>query len=478
MARLGPWDPNLYTDNPWHARPFMRGETDDLPFDRDSIVLYSSYTEAIFWKESETPDNITNAKSVLESKILNPTNTDYGDEAVASQKDVTENAKAIWLGIFPTAKLHALWKQEEDDLKDIDHGAVLEIHLPTEPMQCLIDSPPGSGESGILVRNSKDFINKIGSGSRKKAVQELRRRLKKVAKVDSNFAERNFEQAELVQFATPYRAHLDNVTQVWTPTFTKGHVFMSIDKYLENIRSQESESPTFSIERELKEEYREHEKLRNTAEKLRRSVIASNLNDNRSTMGEDSMLTKAKKLRLNKQEASNLSKAKLDEIEKKLSDPSNYSDYKDWSRRLSQHDDFLKKEIKPYVEAQYQIKEILEEMAEDFSFFQALINDHKYSFGRKIRTCHELVKYSKEIETSSKAFYNSVLKIDEREKEKLRAEDWKNGEEAKEFEMKANQGLLNIISNLPDLRPLESNLEKNPKEWLIIEARSVRGELS
>ena len=117
-------------------------------------------------------------------------------------------------------------------------------------------------------------------------------------------------------------------------------------------------------------------------------------------------------------------------------------------------------------------------MAEEFSFFQKLKGVHDFSFGPKIRTCYEVVEHRQEIERGCKAFYNYIIKVDEREKEKLKKKDWQSGEEVREFEIEANQGLLNIASKLPDLRPLESNLEKNPKEWLFIEAKSIRGELS
>lgn len=490
MARLGPWKPKLYNGNPWHPRPFMRGETNDLPFDRDSIVLYSSYTEAVFWDESETPDNITNAKSVLETRVLNPTNTDYGDEAVASEKDVTENAKAIWLGIFPTAKLHALWKQKSERGKNIDHGAVLELHIPTEPLQCLIDAPPRSGETGVLVKNSEDFVEKVGFGSREQAVQNLRQRLKKVTKVDSNFKGEalnknysgDFQTAELVQFATPYQAHLENVTRVWTPTFTKGHSWVPINKYLENIQSQSANTPTFSMEKELGEEYKEHEKLRKAAENLMKAVLRENI-EGTSNSAPQELFSGAKRLTAGnpdlgekkgkkwkkevKREIRSLSDEELETlIEEKRKRMSNNS-Y--WGR-----DRYLENHVEPYVQAQYQIEEVLEEMAQEFSFFQKLRGVHDFSFGPKIRTCYEVVEHRKEIEKGSKAFYNSIVKIDEREKEKLKKKDWQNREKIREFEIEANQGLLNVASKLPDLRPLKSNLQSNPREWLFMEAKSIR----
>lgn len=324
------------------------------------------------------------------------------------------------------------------------------------------------------MKNSKDFFEKIGFGSREQAVQNLRQRLRKVAKVDSNFvgqasvkrglsSQGGFQQAELVQFATPYQAHLNNVTRVWTPSFTKGHSWIPIEKYLENIQSQNTKTPTFSIEKELKEEYEEHEKLRKAAENLRRSVLKNQPQGTTTSNAPEGLFSLAESLTYSEEYGKKLSRQEVENPE--------------IDSKPSLFDMYLEGYFQPYVKAQYQIEEVLEEMAEEFSFFQKLKGVHNFSFGREIRSCYELLKYRQEVERGSKAFYNSILEVDEREKEKLKKKDWGDGKEVRKFEIESNQGLLNIASKLPDLRPLESNLEKNLKEWKRIELKSARGEL-
>jgi hypothetical protein len=477
MARLGPWNPELYEGNPWHARQFMRGETDDLPFDRDSIVLYSSYTEAIFWEESETPENVANSRSVLETKLLSPTNTEYGDASIATDK-ITEDSKAIWLGMFPTAKLHALWKQEREGGKNIKDGAVLELHLPTEPLTCLIDAKPGSTsgtfnsekDSGVNISSSEEFIEKLGSGSRENAVKELRERLRKVASVESNFkGGGNFVTAELVQFATAYNAHLDNVKRVWTPKFSKGHTWLPIEKYLENIESQDSGSPTFDLEREVEKEYKEHEKLRKASEDLRFAVRQNH--PGQTSAGRPKWIFFwPEHVMFNREDVENLSKQDLERLveEKAKSIDSETGQF--------EKKKYIENTIKPYVYAQKDIKEVFREMSK-FTSLKKLTGIKDFSFGRKIRTCHEAIEYKEEIDRYTKAFHNSVVKLDETEKKKLKEEDWGNREKIREIETKGNEALLEMASKIPDLRPLKDNIERETEEWLRIEAMNMRGEL-
>lgn len=235
----GPYRKKHYQGDPWHLKPFLKGNRVTFPYQHDSVVLYTGVNKHIFFNKDsdERPRKSRNPKSVLEQGVLNPGNQGGGDSE--AEGTATEG---IFFGMLPVAKNYATHHSH-----DSVGGAVLEIQIPSKILKTIVEknagpkeiqayiqekgsSPPSSWYNNIFKPpNALEKMRKVyGSPN------QLRKRVLQ--------AEEQGSKGEAIQWVVEQEIPLKYITGVWDVENSRKPVFTSFEEFLKNLKSQYGEN--------------------------------------------------------------------------------------------------------------------------------------------------------------------------------------------------------------------------------------------
>ncbi len=234
----GPYREKYYQGDPWHLKPFLKGNRVTFPYEHDSVVLYTGVNKHIFFhKESdERPRKSRNAKSVLEQGELKPGNQGGGDPK--AEGTATEG---IFFGILPVAKNYATHHSH-----DSVGGAVLEIQIPSKILKTIVEKNAGPKEVQAYIQKKgssppSSWYNNVFKPpnplEKMKEVygspNELRKRVLQ--------AEEQGSKGEAIQWVVEQEIPLKYITGVWDVENSRKPVFSTFEEFLKNLKSQYGE---------------------------------------------------------------------------------------------------------------------------------------------------------------------------------------------------------------------------------------------
>lgn len=241
---LGDYSPSYYDGSPWHFKSFMRSETESLPLDKDSAVLYHGGHISDFFIEKHTPKKNYQKKSILASRVLSIGNSSQQHDTVAMSNldeslDFNVGDRAIYCGMMEVAKAFA--SQVTKDMRSVERweeGLVYEIQFPTANLEMAFRDPEGViGKPELqggwnYASSSKELINKLG-GDRQTAVSNLRKLIKSLVK-------KGGVETEAIQFGYTKPLEADRITRIWPLHYSKEPRLMDTGTFLEWLYSTEA----------------------------------------------------------------------------------------------------------------------------------------------------------------------------------------------------------------------------------------------
>lgn len=230
--RLGIIRSKEYKDNPWHFKKFVR-KPETLPFDNshDTIVFYHGSNTSDFFSEEHTNEANHQQRSVLKSKKKIPGNMNR----VAGRsniEDFTYEHDGVFGGTLETAYHYSEIRHKPNQGMT---GVVWELEIPKSKVKLIIgkkcsdwlDSEiPEINEPYYHLSDSKEIIQFLGgeNNSREVAIENLRKLIIKSVKKSARGGTRY--EADHVQFATPYEVPIKRVTGFWPLEYSKKPLFL------------------------------------------------------------------------------------------------------------------------------------------------------------------------------------------------------------------------------------------------------------
>lgn len=411
---IGPYREEKYKGDPWHPKLFIEGKINTLPYEHDSVVLYTGITDQIFWVESETFDECRNQKSALKTEYLYAGNSYYEQEKIDLTRLDNEDP-GIWLGCLSIARIFAE-KCNSDSRKG--GGAVLELQVPSSDIGTLAAKKSiRQDDSWKNDYTVTDFVSLPNNQSVLKEFDERkfsnpRKAYRHYLKLVCNA--RRPGQGEIIHWAVPHEVSINQITGVWDLAYSQNPMWESKQKYMKTLKERwPNKMPSGisdeKIKRHVTRETKDLEKIRD---------IADNLTD---------------KLRVIEFNARK-SQARLKHTEY----------YKDREESLLRH----------LLDYQSEIKElnnlIYEELEQEIAFEEV---DSINKFFQEIEYWHN----------HSRDLHDEVDKMIEELKSDAINSEWTAGEIKNEikFEEKVEEELLHDLSKLPDFEPLVKFLKEN-----------------
>lgn len=276
----GPYRKKDYQGDPWHPKPFLKGNRVTFPYQHDSVVLYTGVNKHIFFHEDSDKRfrNSRNPKSVLNQGVLKPGNIGGKDAGNAEAEGI--GTKGIFFGFLPVAKGYATGHSYSGV-----GGAVLEIQIPTKVLVTLI-------ERDLSREEIREYAMEHGKPPQMTERFEPSNGLKKMRdeyKSPEGFrkrclqAEEKGEAGEEVQWVVESEIPIENITGIWDVENSRKPIFTSMEDFLKTLKSQYGNHvPTDSnhlsgleVKKERKqilEEAKEYEQVLDEVESLNRRI--------------------------------------------------------------------------------------------------------------------------------------------------------------------------------------------------------------
>jgi len=261
----GPYRKKHYRGDPWHLKPFLKGNRVTFPYQHDSVILYTGINKHIFFHQDseKRPRKSRNPKSILTQRVLNPGNSHINSNPNAKG----HRTEGVFFGILPVAKHFAT--QYNHHLG----GAVLEIQIPTKALITLIRKLSDEEILRYKAKHGKDpeMFETITSSEGLERLKEkfgspegFRRKL--LTEEDKG------RSGEGIQWVVEQEIPLKYITGVWDVENSRKPVFTSFDEFLKTLKSQYGEDlPTESeyvsdinrekIRRKILEEAEEYKEI-------------------------------------------------------------------------------------------------------------------------------------------------------------------------------------------------------------------------
>lgn len=259
-----------YADNPWHFKKFVKGEINSLPFDKqhESVVFYHGSNSSDFYTEENTPTGNHQQKSVLRSKVKMPGNMNR-EKGRTGLDEFTYDNDGIFGGTLETSLNYTNRRHNHRGL----YGIIWELELPVSAVKMMIGKKSGkwlglnlpSDKPYYHCENSEQIIQILGGSrnSRDLAIGNLRKLIEKSVKKSARGGSRY--DADQIHFATPFQVNLDQVTGFWPLKYSKKPLFLSKKEFVEYIYSDSdirSKLPEEKLPKSIEEFERSEESLK------------------------------------------------------------------------------------------------------------------------------------------------------------------------------------------------------------------------
>ena len=231
----GPYRKKHYQGDPWHPKPFLKGNRVTFPYRHDSVVLYTGVNKHIFFhKESdERPRKSRNPKSVLETGVLNPGNSHIGSDPNASG----HRTEGVFFGILPVAK-HFATQYSHHGVG----GTVLEIQIPPQALITLIRNLSNEEIRKYQMKHGEDpeMFERITASN---GVERLKEKFSSPEGFRKELLteEEKGRSGEDIQWVVEQEIPLKYITGVWDVENSRKPVFSTFDDFLKNLKSQYGE---------------------------------------------------------------------------------------------------------------------------------------------------------------------------------------------------------------------------------------------
>jgi primosomal protein N'' len=418
---IGPYRPERYDGDPWHPRPFLEGEYDDLPHERDSVVLYSGISSAMFWKREYTPQEIVNQASSLKSRYIYAGNSVHPDGPVDSSV-ISDEDPGVYMGVLSIAYFFA--SDFVGNGTDAPDGAIMEVQVPSSEISTLIAPQnvrlnrrdwrvrPGNyvgrpDTQSVLDELSKD-MRRLNANDSRQVYREYLRTCAETQSKDKIF------QAGIIHWAVPHEIQVGSVKAVWDLAYSRKPAWESLEEYVRSLREK------------YPGKVPEGERGNTLRTKIKRHA------QNSENVLE--MLEEVENLLLN-------IKVNTEKAKKGRQTPAYY-------RRHQQ-------EILQYLELYEEKLSQLEEAMESDLGIQV-----------EFQTVDSIDKFLKEVNfwhEHAEGITERISEMINEEKSRAHKEDWDHEEVQKEerFEERMDQEISDDISKLPEFTPIIDYLEQN-----------------
>lgn len=454
MGYVGEYRPEYYQGNPWHPKLFLEGEIDTLPYEHDSVVLYSGISNHEFFSREHSFDN---SKSILENRLITPTNVHYQDSEVGSYDEFSSKQPATYMGVLGAARLHALMNEHPETRKTYDRaesseGVVLELQVPTKsktkgttnPLWTLMAKKPlkllklkrkGNTHNYNPFSNLEELRRGLGvfgnniEGFGKSNVENFRRLIQKASQPVDPSRNGVMSTIQIVHWATQYPVNIDNITGVWDVNFnSKEPNFESLEEY---VVHQKEKYPEKMPE---KSSYYESE--------------GSSLNNSKIKKGIEEELEEIEKLEMLYGE---LIDYYIDIWQ--LIDDYNKLENMRKSKKIRKE---ILEEMEGYIQTREQMIDILDN------------NDINVDTEEWNRSYSQLITYPGTEYKYLKSFRDDLVEALDKEKNHLYNNTWDRDSAKKEieFEQIVDEKLAEHVVKIPSLRPAYEQIKDEPPNWL------------
>jgi hypothetical protein len=252
---------------PWHIRPFLQKHPVSFPYQHDEVVLYWGTSNAIFFKEEFTPDELDNQKSVLTTGHMSSGENEIGGSIdMENFEDQWGAESAIWLG-FPNVAYHFAEKKNRYEGMG---GVVLEIKISTDTLETMVaplkkrSKDTGSSTNKAL-SGLDEIIEEFDEERFDTPLQAFYHYCNLARRTDPH---QDLETAEIVHFAIQHGIELSEVVRVWdvenmesyqgTEWFYEEPVWETLDEYIKHLKNRYGEKLPGKENDESKEKFRDY----------------------------------------------------------------------------------------------------------------------------------------------------------------------------------------------------------------------------